>query len=68
MGLEGISVIDGPQTTQEWKEHSVSYDLWSIETACERILAAGARASLMILLEKIIREHKLDRFSREAAE
>jgi hypothetical protein len=61
-------MTDGPQTPQEWKEHSVSYDLWKIETTCDELIKQGYRASVMILIEKIIREHKLDRFPREAAE
>jgi len=59
---------DAPKTAQEWEDHSVAHDLWRIETTCDDLIARGYRVGVMLTIEKIIREHGLDRFPRVAAE
>jgi hypothetical protein len=60
--LESAFVPEAPQTKEEWRQHNLAMDEQAIYGAVEGMLAAGARAELMDLLNEIIKEYRLDKF------
>jgi hypothetical protein len=54
--------LDGPQTKEEWRAHGLAMDERAIIGAVESMMAAGAKAQLMILLDELRKEYKLDSF------
>jgi hypothetical protein len=53
---------DAPRTKEEWRAHNLAMDEQAIIGGVEGMLAAGARAELMDLINDIISEYRLDRF------
>jgi hypothetical protein len=56
------SDLGAPSTKEEWRAHNLAMDEQAIIGAVEGMLAAGARAELMDLLNDIIKEYRLDKF------
>ena len=59
---------DAPHTQEELEAFSAGSDLHTLEECAARLAKSGYRASLMLTIEQIIKEHRLDSLHRIAAE
>lgn len=60
---------NAPSTEEEIEAHGAASRLFSLEQDAEWLAAHGYRASLMLVIERIIKDHKLDTFGKlDAAE
>ena len=58
---------EAPSTASEIAEHSAGECVHTIKDRCERLAKSGYRATLVLTIEDVIRDYRLDRL-KDAAE